>query len=236
MRRYSLSWCLVVFVLSPGMAALSAAAAPPGTHVSSDNALVEPSRQVFAALFTGGAAREVAAASILFGLLALVVLMPILISSRRLRKDVERLLASAWPTDTEGRLAAVTSESQALQASVEHLRQGWEAQAGRVESAVRELESRVADLEQERQRLTSRAQDLDDLRDFCDRVERIHAGIRKAFNGVLAEGSSPVLPDPETPAGEAWPAPAKMNPELREIRGKPRNPENVRDTILNPGG
>lgn len=69
---------------------------------------------------------------------------------------------------------------------MDRLRQSWQADTLRLESAAGQLENRIVAMEQAHNSLGTVSKDLESLRDFRSRIEQIHAGIQKAFNGGWA--------------------------------------------------
>jgi len=141
--------------------------------------------------------------SIIMGLLALDVVVPTLVWCKKLNESVTRLGTDIRDADGRKRLAELANESQSLHTHVDRLRQSWQADTTKLESAIGQLESRIVELEQAHNSLGTVSKDLESLRDFRSRVEQIHAGIQKAFNGILAAESSVMLRDEKSPRIDA---------------------------------
>ncbi len=121
--------------------------------------------------------------SIVMALMALGVAVPALVWCNRLNGSITRLIMNSSDADARKRLAELTNESQSLRAHVDRLRQSWQADTTRLESLARQLENRIVELEQAHSSLGTVSKDLESLREFRSRIEQIHAGIQKAFNG-----------------------------------------------------
>jgi hypothetical protein len=203
MGKYCLVLHLVLFVIGWGAVPLCGAAAAPEPTLSPDNPL--------SALFgpapppkpRANLEERMTTVAVLIGLLALGVVVPTLLWCQKLSESVTRLRASLPSADAGQRLAELAQESQSLQARVDHLRQYWQADADKLEAIVRRLESNVAELAQAYGNLDTVSKDLDNLRAFRSYVERVHAGIQKAFNGTLAGPLPAAVPDQTSPPANA---------------------------------
>ncbi len=109
--------------------------------------------------------------SVLMALMALGVAVSTLVWYQKLAENVTRLRTNVSEADPKVRLAELTSEAQSLHARVEHLRQCWQADTGRLEPALRQLESRASTLEQSCSGWGTVAKDLEGLKDFRSVVE-----------------------------------------------------------------
>jgi hypothetical protein len=197
MGRYCLLQLIVLAGLCQGGDASGAAAAPGRDSVPADNP--------FAVLFRPDPATELRrdlegrmlTASIIMGLLALGIVVPTLLWCKRLSEGLARLQAAIPDADWRNRMADLTKELQSLHAQTDRLRQTWRADTTRLESVIRELESRMVELEQTGSRLGAVSRDIESLRGFQKQVEQVHARLQKAFNGALAETPLAMLPNEE---------------------------------------
>ncbi len=112
-----------------------------------------------------------ATVSILVALAALGVAVATLLWCQKLAQSVTDLPTNIADADARERLAALARESPSLHARVDHLRQCWQADTGKFESIVQQLEERTAGLEQGSATLAAISRDLDGLRDFRREVE-----------------------------------------------------------------
>jgi hypothetical protein len=180
MNRYSLLVCIVLFVLSWGMVAWGAAATPAEPNVSRENPLSVLFGQETAARITENLETEMATASIIMGLLALLVSVSTLVWCHRIRTSVARLKKSTSQGDAEERLATLAREAESLNVRVDHLRQSWEADTGKLGAAVQQWEDRISGLEQG-------AHSLDSLRDAQNAFESVFRQLESRIAG-LEEG------------------------------------------------
>jgi chromosome segregation ATPase len=99
----------------------------------------------------------------------------------------------------------VTELQQGLQGlpAVSQDLEGLQQSRSEVAAGLRQLEDRAAALEQGYHRLSAVSRDLDNLHEFRQHVERIHAGIQKAFNGHLSGTALAPRRDEETPSVDA---------------------------------
>lgn len=111
--------------------------------------------------------------SILVALLALGVAVATLVWCQKLAQNVTRLPTNIADAEARERLAALAREFPSLHARVDHLRQCWQADTGKFESIVRQLESRIVGLEQGSSTFATVSTDLDALRDFRREVESV---------------------------------------------------------------
>jgi len=114
-----------------------------------------------------------ATVSIMVALAALGVAVSTLIWCQKLAESVGCLQTERSEVDAREQLAALANEFPSLQAHVDHLRQCWQADTGKFESAVRQLENRTAGLEQGAGILAAVSRDLDGLKDFRTEVQSI---------------------------------------------------------------
>jgi chromosome segregation ATPase len=114
-----------------------------------------------------------ATVSIIIALLALAVAVGTLAWCQRLHDSVARLRTIVAQADTQERLNALTSEFQSLHTRVEHLRQGWQADMGKLEAVVRQGEKRLVEFQQGHDRLNMMSSDLEGLQDFRRQVEPV---------------------------------------------------------------
>ncbi len=170
MGGYSLLWCIVLFL---GSAAPRAAGASDPVQLPRENLLSVLFDQGQPLQRRGDLERHMATVSIIMGLVALGVAVPTLVWCQRLRESVAHLQTGLSDGDTREKLAELTSECQSLHTRVEHLRQCWQADTGRLESALRQLENRTVGLEQGYSSLGTVAQDLEGLRDSRREVEPV---------------------------------------------------------------
>ena len=184
MGRYCLLRLIILFALSQGIASSHAAAAPQGLKLPEDHPLYVLFRQDRPTESGENLEGRMTTVSIIMALLALGVVVPTLVWCKRLSERLTRLGTNISNADARERLTELANESQSLHARVDHLRQNWQADTTRLESAVRQVDSRIAELEKGYGSLGMVSKDLDNLRSFRDHVERIHAGIQKAFNGA----------------------------------------------------
>ena len=205
MNRYNLLVCIVLFVLSWGMVAWGAAAAPSEPNVSRENPLSVLFGQDAAAQITKNLEAEMATASIIMGLLAVLVSVSTLVWCHRIRVSVARLKKSGPQADVEERLATLGREAESLNVRVDHLRQSWEADTGKLGAAVRQWEDRITWLEQSghgldslrdaqnrvestiqqwEERFAAQAKDLDSLRDAQNTVDSIFRQLESRIAGL----------------------------------------------------
>ena len=177
MNRYSLLVCIVLFVLSWGMVAWGAAATPAEPNVSRENPLSVLFGQETAARITENLETEMATASIIMGLLALLVSVSTLVWCHRIRTSVARLKKSTSQGDAEERLATLAREAESLNVRVDHLRQSWEADTGKLGAAVQQWEDRISGLEQG-------AHSLDSLRDAQNAFESVFRQLESRIAGL----------------------------------------------------
>jgi len=203
MGRYCLLRLIILFVLSQGVAASRAAEAPEQVNMPRDNPLSVLFRRNPSTKLREDLERRMATVSIIMALLALGVAVPTLVWCKKLSESVTRLIVDTSGTDGRKRLAELANESQSLRAQADRLRQSWQTDTTRLESAVGQLESRIVELEQARSNLGTVSQDLESLRNFRTQVEQIHARIQKAFNGALAGTSSATLREEMSPRADA---------------------------------
>jgi hypothetical protein len=111
-----------------------------------------------------------ATVSIIVPLVALGVAVPALVWRQRLAESVARLRTNLSDVDTGERPAALADEFPSLRARADHRRPCWPVDTGKLESAVRQLESRTTGLEQGTGTLASVSNDLDGLKDFRTQV------------------------------------------------------------------
>lgn len=171
MGTHGLLWCIVLLVLSAGVCVRSRAAARPGVSLSKDNPLRVLFDQDPAVQLREDLEREMATVSIIMGMLALSVAVPALVWNRRFRESVARLernIAQAAPAD---RLTELMDESRLLRAQVDDLKQGLQAEFGKIDSTMGQWEKRIAGLEQGRQSLDELAGDLGRLRESQNGIE-----------------------------------------------------------------
>jgi chromosome segregation ATPase len=114
-----------------------------------------------------------ATVSIIIALLALAVAVGTLAWCQRLHESVARLRTSVAQADVQERLSTLTSESQSLHARLDHLRQGWQADMGKLEALVRQWEKRLVEFQQGHDRLGVMSSDLDSLQEFRRQVEPV---------------------------------------------------------------
>lgn len=117
-----------------------------------------------------------------------------------LERRVNGLDAEA--ADAKERRMELAKQSQSLHERLDDLGQGRQADTARLEALIRQMENRIIAVEQACRNVGTLSQDLDRLRSFRDRVERIHAGIQKAFNGSLAGVSSALFQDGRLPPAD----------------------------------
>ncbi len=121
----------------------------------------------------GDLERHMATVSLIMALAALGVVVPTLVWCQRLAESITRLRTNLSDGDTKERLAALANEFPSLHARVDHLRQCWQADTGKFESAVRQLENRTAGLEQGAGTFAAVSKDLDSLKDFRTEVQSV---------------------------------------------------------------
>jgi DNA repair exonuclease SbcCD ATPase subunit len=114
-----------------------------------------------------------ATVSIIVALLALGVAVPTLVWCQKLAEGVARLRTDTSDASAREQLAALANEFPSLHARVDHLRQCWQADTGKFESAVRQLENRTAGLEQSAGTLATVSRDLDGLKEFRAKVQSV---------------------------------------------------------------
>ncbi len=170
MDRYCLLWCLVLVL---ELAAPRSAPAAQGSGLPSESPLSVSYRQHQSLQPSEDLERHMATVSILVALLALGVAVATLVWCRKLAENVSRLPTNIADADARERLAALANELPSLHARVDHLRQCWQADTGKLESIVRQLEERTAGLEQGSATLAALAQDLDGLRSFRREAESV---------------------------------------------------------------
>jgi predicted nucleic acid-binding Zn-ribbon protein len=168
MGRYCLLWCLV---LAPELTAPRAAAASQGPDLPQENPLSVLYRQDQSLQPSEDMERHMATVSILMALAALGVAVAALVWCQKLAENATRLPTNIADADARERLAALAGELPSLHARVDHLRQCWQADTGKLESIVRQLEERTAGLEQRFAALAGISENLDDLRGFRRDVE-----------------------------------------------------------------
>jgi septation ring formation regulator EzrA len=120
--------------------------------------------------------------SIMVALAALGVVVLTLVWCQKLAENVNGLRATLCDADARERLAALANEFPSLHARVDHLRQCWQIDTGKLESAVRQLENRTSGLEQGAGTLTAVSKDLDGLKDF--RTE-VRSGLQQFENKTV---------------------------------------------------
>ncbi len=170
MARYYLLWCLVLF---PELAASRPVGAGQGLNLPTGHPL--PARLGRDPPLRPGEdlERHMATVSIIVALVALGVVVPTLVWCQKLAENVTRLRTNLSDANTREQLATLANEFPSLHARVDHLRQCWQADTGKFESAVRQLENRTAGLEQGAGTLTTVSKDLDGLRDFRTEVQSV---------------------------------------------------------------
>ena len=114
-----------------------------------------------------------ATVSIIMALVALGVAVPTLVWCQKLAENVTRLRTNLSGANTREQLATLANEFPSLHARVDHLRQCWQADTGKLESAVRQLENRTVGLEQGASTLVTVSQDLDSLKDFRTEIQSV---------------------------------------------------------------
>lgn len=119
----------------------------------------------------GDLERHMATISLIMALAALGVVVLTLAWCQKLAENVHGLRASLCDPDARERLAALANEFPSLHARVDHLRQCWQADTGKFESAVRQLESRTNGLEQGAGARAAMSKDLEGLKDFRAEVQ-----------------------------------------------------------------
>ncbi len=196
-RRY-LSRFVILFVLFQGVAASGVAAA-----AESVTPVLSRSRQYLSTEAKEHLEGRMATVSTVMALLALGVVTFTLVWCNRLSESVARLRAAVSDADGRKRLAELTNELQSLRAHADRLRQNWQADTTRLESVIRQLETRVAAMEQTHNSLRTVSGDLESLRAFRTQVEQIHVRIQKAFNGAIPGMSSDVPRDEKSPRVDA---------------------------------
>ena len=182
MGRYHLLWYIVLFVLSQGVVTSRVAAVSPGVYLSRDNPLSGLFRQDPRMEFGENLERHMATVSIMMALLALGVAVLTLVWCQRLSGSVTRLRTNISNADARERLAELARESQSLHARVDHLRQCWQADTGKLEPVIRQLENRLVELEQGHNSLGAVSKDLDSLRDFRSQIESV---VRQLENRIV---------------------------------------------------
>jgi exonuclease VII small subunit len=170
MARYCLLWCLVLF---PELAAPRPAGATPGLNGPGDRPLSVLLGQDPPLRSEEDLERRMATVSIIVALVALGVAVPTLVWCQKLAEIVTRLRTNMSDSNAREQLAALANEFPSLHARVDHLRQCWQADTGKFESAVRQLENRTAGLEQGTGALATVSQDLDGLRAFRTEVQSV---------------------------------------------------------------
>jgi chromosome segregation ATPase len=114
-----------------------------------------------------------ATVSIMMALLALGVAVPTLVWCQKLAESVTRLRTNTSDANTREQLAALANEFPSLHARVDHLRQCWQADTGKFESTVRQLENRTAGLEQSAGTLATVSRDLDSFKSVRAEVQSV---------------------------------------------------------------
>ncbi len=134
-----------------------------------------------------------ATVSIMVALAALGVVVSTLVWCQRLAESVARLRTNIADADARERLAALANEFPSFHARMDHLRQCWQADTGKFESVVRQLENRTAGLEQGAGTLAAVSKDLDGLRDFRAEVrsalqqfENRTVGLERGYSSLAA--------------------------------------------------
>jgi len=115
--------------------------------------------------------RDMATVAIIMGLLALGVAVPALVWCRRLSESVAGFKGDASQAEMGERLAELGSESRSLDTRVDHLRQCWQADAGKLESALGHFDARIAELEQGCRSLAAVATDVEGLKNARNEIE-----------------------------------------------------------------
>lgn len=131
-----------------------------------------------------------ATVSILIALAALGMAVTTLLWCQKLAQSLTDLPANIADAEARERLAALANELPSLHARVDHLRQCWQADAGKFESTVRQLEERTAGLEQGSATLAPMSQELDGLRDSRSQVESVLQQLESRVLGLEQSCSS----------------------------------------------
>ncbi|MCL5281142.1 MAG: hypothetical protein M1376_14675 [Planctomycetes bacterium] len=131
-----------------------------------------------------------ATVSILMAMAALGVAVATLVWCQKLAERVTRLPTNIADADARERLAALANEFPSLHARVDHLRQCWQADTGKIESIVRQLEERTVGLEQASATFAALSQDLDGLRAFRREVKSILQQLESKVVGLEQSCSS----------------------------------------------
>ena len=187
MGRYCLLWFLV---LAPELAAPRAAAASQGPGLPRANPLSVPYRQDQPQQPGEDLERHMATVSILMALVALGVAVATLVWCQKLAQSVRGLPTNIVDADARERLAALANEFPSLHARVDHLRQCWQADTGKFESVMRQLEDRTAGLEQGSATVAAISKDLDGLKDFRREVESVLQQLESKVIGLEQSYSS----------------------------------------------
>jgi len=187
MGRYCLLWCLV---LAPAFVTPCCAAAAQGPDLPGENPLSVPYRQDQPLQPLEDLERHMTTVSILVALAALGVAVAALIWCQKLAESVTPLPTNTADADARERLTALANEFPSLHARVDHLRQCWQADTGKLESIVRQLEERTAGLEQGSAALAAISQDLDGLRDSRRNVESVLPQLQTKIVGLEQSCSS----------------------------------------------
>jgi methyl-accepting chemotaxis protein len=131
--------------------------------------------------------REMTTASLVMGIFALLAVVLALLLLQRVRKTVTLVGAGVLTREEKERLTAVREEMTLLQTRVDQLDDAFRAKLEELKATAQQLDRRLTQVEADCRGLGAMAQDLDDLKDFRERIEQVHARVQQAFNGTLSK-------------------------------------------------